>query len=232
MTVSDGLVLCERIVAEGSDRYVEGFASFIQGVLRTMAGDWEEGRALIATGRTVLEELGQHVNLASMRMASARPEFFAGRLRESEDDLRFGYDVLDEMGEKGYLSTLAATLAVVLRAQDRHDEAEAYAQEARELGAEDDRSTQLYWRCAQAEVLASRGEIDEARRLVQEAQEVIDATDMTIDRAAALLSRAFVEKAAGNRDRARIALEQALGLFEEKGDVTAAAHTHGLLGAV
>jgi class 3 adenylate cyclase/tetratricopeptide (TPR) repeat protein len=232
MSVADGLVLCERIVAEGNDRYVEGFASFIQGVLRNMAGDWEEGRALVATGRAMLEELGQHVILASTRMVSARTEFFAGRLSESEDDLRLGYDVLEQMGEKGYLSTIASMLAVVLRAQDRYDEAEAYVHEAQELGAEDDRSTQLYWRCAQAEVLASRGESDEAFQLVQEAQELFDATDMTIDRAAALLSRAFVEQAAGNRDGARIALEQALGLFEEKGDVTAAGHTRGLLDAV
>jgi class 3 adenylate cyclase/tetratricopeptide (TPR) repeat protein len=232
MAVADGLVLCDRIIAEGSDRYVEGFASFVQGVLRTMAGDWEEGRALIATGRTMLEELGQRVNIASMRMASARSEFFAGRLRESENDLRLGYDVLDQMGEKGYLSTIASLLAVVVRAQGRDHEAEVYAQEARELGADDDRSTQLYWRCAQAEVLASRGDIDEALQLVQEAQEVIEGTDLTIDRAAALLSRAFVEKAAGTHDRARIALDQALGLFEEKGDVTAAAHTRGLLDAV
>jgi tetratricopeptide (TPR) repeat protein len=73
MSVADGLVLCERIVAEGNDRYVEGFASFIQGLLLTMAGDWEEGRALLATGRAMLEELGQNVILASTRMASARP---------------------------------------------------------------------------------------------------------------------------------------------------------------
>jgi tetratricopeptide (TPR) repeat protein len=153
-------------------------------------------------------------------------------LREAVDDLRLGYDVLEQMGEKGYLSTMAATLAFVLSSQGRHEEAEVYVQQARELGAKDDRSTQLYWRCAQAEVLASRGEIDEALRLLQEVQELVDNTDTTIDRAAALLSRAFVEEAAGNRDRARIALEQALGLLEEKGDVTAAAYTRGLLDAV
>jgi hypothetical protein len=46
------------------------------------------------------------------------------------------------------------------------------------------------------------------------------------------MSRAVVEKAAHNRDRARSALEQAVALFEEKGDVTGAAHSRDLIAQV
>jgi class 3 adenylate cyclase/tetratricopeptide (TPR) repeat protein len=232
MPVADALVLCDRVVEEGSDRYLEGFSGFVKGVLSTMAGDREGGRKLVAEGRKLLVEIGQNVTAASTRMASARTEIFVGRPREAEDDLRLGYDELDEMGEKGYLSTIAALLAAALCAQGRHDEAEQYVQEARALGAQDDLTTQQYWRCAQAEILASRGEIDEARKLVQEVQDLIDATDYIGDRAAALVTQAVVERAAGNRDGECAALEQAIGLFDQKGDVTAAAHMRELISAV
>jgi len=229
MSVADGLLLCDRVAREVSDRYVQGFAAVVQGFLSAMAGDWERGEELTATGRNMLEELGQHVIVGSTRMASARVAFFAGRARESEDELRLGYDVLKQMGEKGFLSTTAAMLAVVLCAQGRYDEAQPYVQEAQELGAKDDLTTELYWRCAQAEIHASQGEFEEAYRLLQEAHELIDATDYLSDRAVALMSRSAVEKAAGNRDGARNALEQALRLLEKKGDVTAVGRARELL---
>jgi class 3 adenylate cyclase/tetratricopeptide (TPR) repeat protein len=232
MAVADGLALCDRVLAEPGDRYLEGFTSVIKGILLMMAGEAESGRPLIARGWTVLEELGQSVSAGALRMVSAKAEFFAGRVREAEDQLRLAYDRLRLVGEKGYRSTIAAVLAARLCAQGRHDEAEPYVQEARELGADDDFTTQTYWRCARAEILASRGEIDEARRLMHEAQAIVDSTDYTDDTAAALLSRAVVENAARNPDGAGDALQQALGLFEKKGDVMAAAHTRKLLDAL
>jgi tetratricopeptide (TPR) repeat protein len=218
MPIPDALALCDRVAAESTDRYTESFSRLIKGFLQAMAGD-RQGQSLIDDSRGQLEELGQHVNVASTRMALARCEFFAGRLREAEDELRQAHAVLDEMGERGYLSSTVAMLALVLSAQGRHAEAERTVQEARAIGAEDDVTTALYWRCAQAEVLASRGELEEAFRLVDEVQARIDATDYTGDSAAALMSRAVLEETAGARDRARAALELAAELLEQKGDV-------------
>jgi class 3 adenylate cyclase/tetratricopeptide (TPR) repeat protein len=232
MPVEEGLRLCDRFLEDPASRQMQGSVTVYQGVLHAMVGRWGEAQDEIRTGRILLEELGQHVIVGSTSIPVARMERFTDQLAEAEEELRQGYRLLDQMGERGYLSTVSALLALVLCAQHRYEEAEAYALDARELGAEDDITTQLYWRCAQAEVLASRGEFDEAFRLAQEAQDVIDATDYTTDRAAALMSRAVVEKAAHNRDRARSALEQAVALFEEKGDVTGAAHSRDLIAQV
>jgi tetratricopeptide (TPR) repeat protein len=152
--VDDALVLCDRVIQGTTDRYTRAYAGMVHGLLLTMADDWEEGRALIVEGQRQLEELGQHVNLASARMAPARGELLAGRPGRAEDELRLGYDVLEQMGEIGFRSTTAAMLALTLCAQGRHDEAEPYAREAREFGASDDLTTQLYLRCAEAEILA------------------------------------------------------------------------------
>jgi class 3 adenylate cyclase/tetratricopeptide (TPR) repeat protein len=229
MAVPDALSLCERVLREGTSRYTEGFARIAQGALSTMAGDRELGRSMVTTGRQVLYEIGQDVVAASSRMMVARAEMVAGDFRQAEDELRVGYGTLKQMGERGFLSTVAAVLAVVLCEQGRHEEAAPYAQEARELGAADDLTTQLFWRCGQAEVLASRGEIEQARQLIQEGQVLIDGTDSTDDRAVALLSRAAVEKAADNRDGARTALDQAIGLFEAKGDIAGVGYARRLI---
>jgi tetratricopeptide (TPR) repeat protein len=230
MAVPHALSLCERVLQESTDRHTEGFARQVQGALTLMAGDRELGRSFITTGRQLLEELGQDVSAASSRMMVARAEFVAGDIGQAEDELRFGYEKLKQMGERGFLSTVAAMLALVLCRQDRHEETAPYTQEARELGAADDLTTQLFWRCAQAEVIASRGEIEQARQLIQEGQDLIDDTDYTDDRAVALLSRATVEKAADNRDGARAALDQALGLFEAKGDVAGVGYARRIIG--
>jgi class 3 adenylate cyclase/tetratricopeptide (TPR) repeat protein len=229
MTVAEALVLCDRVVEETGDRYIECFGGLVKGVLLTMADDWEKGPVLIDTGREALEEFGQRVTAASTRMASARNKFHAGHVEEAEADLRLGHDVLERLGERGYLSTISAILAIVLCAQGRYDEAERYVEKARELVAEDDLTTAVYWRCAQAQILASRDEIDDARRVVDEADAIMARTDYTADQAEALLARAAVEKRAGERDQSMAALERALELFEQKGYVVAAAHTRRLI---
>ena len=223
--VPEALALCDRVANESSDRYLGAFSGLVRGFLTTMAGDTAEGHALVATNRALLIELGQRVNVASTRMASGRNEFFAGRLPEAEAELREGYDTLAEMGERGYLSSIAGILALVLCARGRYDEAERYVEQARELGGEDDLTTEVYWRCGRAEVLASREEFEEASRLLDEAHALIAPTDYFLDTTTVFLSRAVVAGAKGDEDEARAALERALELFELKGDVSAAEHT-------
>jgi class 3 adenylate cyclase/tetratricopeptide (TPR) repeat protein len=221
MPVPEALALCNRVRGEGG-RYMEAYADTFGGHFQRMAGNWDKGTELIAGGRKLLYELGHDVSAASTRMVSSRTEFFVGRLEDAEHELRLAYDELDQMGEKGYLSTVVALLGTVLCAQGRFEEAEEFVQRARELGADDDLTTELYWRTAKAEVLASRGEFEDAFALLEEAHALIDATDYIVDSAAALMTRASVEKAAGHPDRARAALEKAVALFERKGDLTAA----------
>jgi class 3 adenylate cyclase/tetratricopeptide (TPR) repeat protein len=232
MPVAEGVMRCDRVADETADRYLVSFSRLVKSFFLTMADEWDEGRALLAESRSQLEELGQHVNVESTRMAVARNAFVAGRLRESEDELRLGYARLEQMGERGFLSSTAAILAVVLCAQGRHEEAARYVQQARELGAEDDVTTEVYWRCAQAEVWASQGKFPEAFGLLDEAQEAIDATDYFGDSASTLMSRAVVENASGNTGAARSALEHALELFERKGHVSAANRTRELISAL
>lgn len=83
------------------------------------------------------------------------------------------FKILDELGDEGTKSSAAANLGHVLCALERFDEAERYAAIARTVAAEDDVLAHVAGRQAQALVLASRGETEEAERLAREAVRIL-----------------------------------------------------------
>ena len=212
----------------GGDPYIEGFAGAAQAGLHAMAGRWEESRAHADAGRARLEDLGQKLVLGSSRMIVGTVAILAGRAQDAEQELRPGYEALEAMGETGYLSTIAGVLALALCAQGRLDEAESSAETSRQLGAEDDLTTQTFWRAAQAEVLASRGDFEGADRLIRKARDLLEGTDMVTNVVGVLISAAAVEKVAGDRSRARAALDEAIRLCESKEVDSALVHLRQL----
>jgi class 3 adenylate cyclase/tetratricopeptide (TPR) repeat protein len=230
MPVSEGLRLCDRVVAEaGGNRYVEGYANVIGGALEAMAGNWGESERRSTLGHAILDDLGQDVSSAAVRMTEAEAHFFGGRHENAERELRRAYERLKAVGDKGYLSTITAMLALALCARERYDEAERYAEEARELGAADDLVTETFRRGALAEILAHRRDFEQAHTAIKEAHELLAETDMIGDRAVVLFSEAVVLKREGKPDQARAAIEAAIRLWEEKEATSAVAWLEGQL---
>jgi class 3 adenylate cyclase len=229
LPVSAALDLCDRVLEEsGENPYLEAFVGFVRGSLLAMAGRWDESRAEAEAAWARLDDLGQHLTSAASRMAVGQGYLVAARSDEVERDLRLAYEILEPIGEKGYLSTVAAMLALALCQQRRYDAAEAYARTAEELGAPDDLTTQTLRRAALAEVLASRGDFDQAQALTFEARALLDGTDHASDRVLVLISDAIVLKAAGEAEKARAALAEARELSERKELVAALPHLEQL----
>jgi tetratricopeptide (TPR) repeat protein len=154
-------------------------------------------------------------------------ELLAGEYQSAERLLREAREILADVGERGYLSTVSALLARALVMQERYEEAEVFADEARHVGAEDDVMTQLYWRGAKAHVLAARGERDEAARLAAEIVGLAPAQD-DFDAAVNLVDIAdFLEP--GPRGAA---LEHALAGASAKGNVVTAEQARAKLAAL
>ena len=127
-----------------------------------------------------------------------------------------------------YLSTVSGLLALALANQGRYDEADRYAEEGREIGAEDDLITQVYWRLAKAHVLAARGARDEAARLSGEAIELTNSLPHAFDSPIAAAEVAgYLEP-----DAARLALEQALASATAKGNVLSTEQIRAKLAAL
>jgi tetratricopeptide (TPR) repeat protein len=143
----------------------------------------------------------------------------AGESRAAEQALRTACELFEEMGERGWSSTLTAELGHVLCDLGEYDEAEDWARKSRELGEPDDIITQMLWRQVSARVHARRAELVEAEQMARQAVDYAERTDLLAASGLAHLDLAEVLEAAGRTDQAAVEVETALGLFEQKGDL-------------
>ena len=220
--VAEAIRRCEAIRAE-----VQGNLLVVAEVLEPLAGlhamegRFDQARALLAQSDAAFHELGLTLNTAVSHHA-AMVELLAGDPAAAERRLRQGYAALEEMGDKALLSTTAAFLGQALLAQHKHEEAGRFADLSAELAAGDDLLSQAIWRGVRAGILAQRGGLAEAERMARQAVALADRTDFLNHRAEALVVLADVLNRRGRGEPARTALEQALGLYEHKGNVVAA----------
>jgi class 3 adenylate cyclase/tetratricopeptide (TPR) repeat protein len=195
-----------------------------------MLGRIDEGRAILADTRAELAERGGGLELATITgIESVNVELLSGELAVAAE---LGFQAcrqLEEMNERGFLSTAAATLADVLYEMDRLVEAEDWAVRAAELGASDDVPTQMLWRQVRARVLARRNGHHEAERLAREAIAIGEATDDINAQAVAYVALAEVLRLAGRVGEEAEALEQARARFERKENVVMAGRMRGRL---
>ena len=188
-----------------------------------MTGRLEDARAILAETRAELAERGGGIQLAVLTgVESADVELLADDPTAAVDLAAEGCSLLEELGEKGFLSSAAATLARALYALDRLEEADAWAGRAAELGASDDAFTQMPSRQVRAKVLARRGEYAAAARLAREAVATGDATDHLDGQGDSYADLAEVLLLASKTPEAAAALEQALDRYQRKGNLVSA----------
>jgi class 3 adenylate cyclase/tetratricopeptide (TPR) repeat protein len=194
-----------------------------------MLGRFEEARAIHEQDYARFEQFGIGVPLAISSSVRMDVEELAGDYEASYDWGRRGCELMETMGHLSWLSTMTAELGLVLCELDRYDEAASCAERSRELGADDDIATQIYWRELQSQILAARGESEAAEQFAREALALTRQTDNINGQAEALLCLGRVLARAGRQDRGDKALEEAIALFEQKGNVAMAEQTRGLL---
>ena len=219
-TVEEALELCRRIRNDTDSAVTNAAvanteAAFLLMLERADAGALEQ----VARTRILLEELGQRVALESSRMVIAVAYLFTGELKGAEEELRPAREGLLRMGEKGFLSTVTALLALALCGQGRYDEADPFATESEEIGAPDDLTTQAAWRAARTQILAARGEADAAIAVGREGLAMVEHTDMTSDQITSLVGLGSAYATLGRREEAREAFEAAGDLLAKKGVV-------------
>jgi tetratricopeptide (TPR) repeat protein len=198
-----------------------------------MLGRFDEARAILAEARAELAERGGGIWLATlMSQSSVVFELLAGDPAAAAELGQEGCRLLDELGERGYLSTSAGNLAQALYALDRLEEADTWTGRAAELGASDDVSTQMLWRQVRAKVLARRGEYAEAERLARDAVAIGEETDMLNAQGDTHADLAEVLLLAGKAGLAVAALEQAIAHYERKGNIVSAQRTRAQLAEV
>ena len=161
-----------------------------------------------------LRELGLNVYGANTAQEAFFVEMLAGDATAAVRALRESYDTLERMGERSFLSTIAALLGQALYALGDYDGAESFSRASADAAAGDDVLSQVLWRTALAKVRARQGELERAELLVREAVRIVEQTDLLNDQANTLLDLAEVLSLAGRRNEERAAAEDAARRFE------------------
>ena len=228
--VPDGIRRTEAILARaGGRRDLEAAALKGLAGLRAMTGDFEAARGLMARHRAIMEEIGRKLMLGGSAQMAAYVEMLAGDPRGAERELRRGYDILDSAGDRAYLPAVAAMLADALQAQGRHTEAERYVETASGMVAGGEIDTQFRLQVTRARLLLAHGRADEAERLVRAAVALAADTDELDLQAEGRVVLAEALRAGGRPDQAAAALDEALRLYEEKGNLVSAERVRAIL---
>jgi tetratricopeptide (TPR) repeat protein len=223
LPVADGIRRCEEILARTGDK-PRVMASTLRALagLTAMEGRFDEARTQLALCRAILEDLGLKVTAASASETAAIVELLAGDPGAAERYLRQGYEQLEQMGETSNSADLAAILAQALHAQGELEEALRFSEISERAAAPGDLSPQVQWRAARAKVLADE-------RLAREAVALAEESDFLVLRADTLVDLAEVLRQAERPADAAAAVQEALRLYEHKGNLVSAERARALL---
>ena len=227
--VSEAIERCDELLGlPPRQQRVKALAYRALAGLVAMEGRFDEARELLERDRAIIEDVGLRVAAAVASEIWGILEMLAGRPDAAERRLREGYEILEAMGEKSGLSTLAAMLAHVVYAQGRYDEAFRFTEISEEAAPDEDLSANVYWRGGRAKILARRGRLPEGEKLARNALELAEATDFLNMHAHALLDLGEVLRLAGRGTEAVTAVGEALRLYERKGNEVAARQARSL----
>jgi len=228
--VSEAIALCEELLQKaGGDRRAEGLTLSALSHLEAMQSRFDRSRELYRRSRAIFEEYGWNLLAALTSTDSGVVELLAGDPAAAEAELRKDYETLTRMGEKNYISTVAALLSEALYEQGRNEEAEEFTAISQDVGASDDVLTQFQWRSVRARVLARRRDFEAGETLAREAARLIQATDQPHLQANALMALAEVLYLSGKQEEAGAMARKAIGLYEQKGSIASADRTRRFL---
>jgi class 3 adenylate cyclase/tetratricopeptide (TPR) repeat protein len=196
--------------------------------LVAMLGRFDEANGLLAQAVDRVAERG----LATFRISLAWRRFevamLAGDASRAETAAREGCEVALASGEN-YM-WLCCMLGNALLELGRDEEAEQWLDRGHISAPSEERQPQMLWRQARGKLLARRGEVEDGERFAREAVALAAETDMLNAHAGALIDLVEVLALAG-RD-ARPELEEALALYERKGNLIMAERTRLRLAGV
>ena len=106
------------------------------------------------------EQLGQRMSMNARAFVTATLAELRGDLELAEAETAWSVEQLDEGGQRGLVATLAGFQSILLGRLGRWDEAAAAASIAREQSHPDDLDSEAFWRRAEAQVIAHRGDLE------------------------------------------------------------------------
>ena len=219
----EALARCNELLAEKwEDVLLPSEVYGAAAALTAMQGREAEAEELIVRSRAAMNEAGEGIWVGTFLYAFIRASH--GDPDAAEIELRPVYDALKSMGERSHFNSIAGLLAHTVYLQGEYEEAEQLTEECEGASRPNDVHSQILWRSVRAKTLARRQQFDVARALANEAVALAETGDFLLAHADALMDLAEVLSLEGDSGAATSAIEEAVGLYERKGNIIAAAH--------
>jgi tetratricopeptide (TPR) repeat protein len=209
---------------------VQAWALHVRAHMRARVGEFDGAFEDMIEFRRGLRELGRERMYAVTSGCLWDICLWAGDWERGEEALREGYEMLERMGNKGFLSEIALDLGDAVLRQGRLDEAERLSEIGDEVTAEDDVFGVTRSLTLRARVKAARRDLGDAESYARRAVELRPDNEFLEVAAEARLALAEALRLQGKPEALSMAAE-ALELYERKGNVIAAARVRQYIDA-
>ena len=195
--------------------------------LVAMQGGFDEARAVHDAAAVRLAEFGVPRYLLYLAVRRYDVATYEGDVVTAEAAAREACEIALETSELNNLMTFCSNLGRALVELGRATEAEEWLERGRDLAPSEEAEALSRWCGARGWVHAVRGELEQGERLAREAVRVAAETDLLSAHAQVLVDLAEVLALAGKDGRPEV--EQALALYEQKGNLVMAERTRAKL---
>jgi tetratricopeptide (TPR) repeat protein len=213
--IDEALQWLESARAE-SGAFQPGF-DVSRATLLAYLGRLDEARSLFAETVNQMTERGFTTWVAMSCQVPWQIEMLSGDPVAAERAARQGCELLEQLGERAWMSTVACQLAESLYSLGRYEEAEEWTLRGVELGGSHDVLTQLMGLQMRSKLLARRGDQSAALSAAEEADKLAATTDAWVVHGDAALNMAEVQYLVGNPSRVAQEVQRAINHYERRG---------------
>jgi tetratricopeptide (TPR) repeat protein len=226
--VADAIARCNVLLAEAGTPVWESFILPFLAALHAMQGEFELAREQLGEAREGRREFADTGTLATSWAAlAAEVELLAGQPRTAEALLSEACQALQGVRDVDWMATNTALLAEAVYRQGRFEEALALTDSALRIAPEGHLTSCAVARRVRTKALARLGRLAEAEPLGAETVELLSSSDVLDERAEVYAALGEVLALGGSFDEAGQTWEEAISLFERKGNAVSAARVRG-----
>ncbi len=222
--VSEGIARAERTIeAYPGNREVDALVCHALAHLRARLGEFDAAHAAMDRYRSFWRDTGQTLSYLRSVEVAFDLAMLAGEAEHACDVVEEASRSLSELGDSW--PYLAAFLGQGRYAVGRYEDAREAAALPAEQGDAIERSLALG---VLAKLAARSGDAETALETIAEAIARVDRTDFLFDRGTVYTDRGETLRLLGREDEARSAFDEAIRLFDQKGDLVSAARVRAL----
>jgi class 3 adenylate cyclase len=231
--VSQAIDRCGTLLEQGAERVGTAHVLVYLGGLQALAESFDEASVSLAEAEAIYRDLGETFALANnFGRIHGRVQLLAGDPQAAERTFRECCETFEDVRDEAAYSSGAADLGEALYAQARYGEARRWSELAEQHAPAGDIAAQFSWRTLRAKLVAQEGLAAAGEAISLEALGIVERTDLLTYHGEVLLDLARVLFLDDRHVDAVARIEEALALFNAKGNTASGRAARSLLSEV